>query len=54
MEDALEANPLTSLSLDGELGAFKHEGYWQPMDTYREKVLLEQLWNTGQAPWKTW
>jgi len=54
MDDALEANPLTNLSMDGELGAFKHEGYWQPMDTYREKVLLEQLWNTGQAPWKTW
>lgn len=49
-----ESDPLTSLAKDGELGAYKHEGFWQPMDTLREKNLLEDLWNTGNAPWKIW
>ena len=38
----------------GELQAFEHKGYWQPMDTVREKLLLEELWATGSAPWKVW
>jgi len=34
--------------------AYRHEGFWQCMDTFREKVLLEQMWEAGDAPWKTW
>jgi glucose-1-phosphate cytidylyltransferase len=49
-----EAEPLTRLAADGELMAFTHQGFWQPMDTLREKNLLEDLWTRGQAPWKTW
>ncbi len=49
-----EQEPLQKLSLEGELNAFKHKGFWQPMDTLREKNLLEELWNTGKAPWKIW
>lgn len=49
-----EHEPLESLAHNGELAAFKHEGYWQPMDTLRDKNHLEDLWNSGQAPWKVW
>ncbi len=49
-----EREPLEQLALDGELSAFTHRGFWQPMDTLRDKMKLEELWNTGQAPWKTW
>ena len=49
-----EAEPLTSLAKDGELGSFKHNGFWQPMDTLREKNLLENLWINDMAPWKIW
>ncbi|CDM24610.1 Glucose-1-phosphate cytidylyltransferase [Castellaniella defragrans 65Phen] len=49
-----EGEPLTSLARDGQLMAFEHSGFWQPMDTLREKNLLEDLWVSGQAPWKTW
>lgn len=49
-----EAEPLAGLAADGELMAFEHHGFWQPMDTLREKQLLEDLWATGRAPWKTW
>ncbi|MNT55634.1 Glucose-1-phosphate cytidylyltransferase [compost metagenome] len=49
-----EAGPLESLSRDGQLHAFEHLGFWQPMDTLREKNLLESLWSTGKAPWKVW
>ncbi|MDQ3604626.1 MAG: glucose-1-phosphate cytidylyltransferase, partial [Gemmatimonadota bacterium] len=38
----------------GQLMAFRHEGFWQPMDTLREKHLLEELWESGDAPWKIW
>ncbi|MBI4704856.1 MAG: glucose-1-phosphate cytidylyltransferase [Deltaproteobacteria bacterium] len=56
LDDAsvLEREPLEKLARDGELVAFRHEGFWQPMDTLREKRLLESLWESGQAPWKTW
>ena len=49
-----EAEPLTGLAADGELMAFAHTGFWQPMDTLREKTLLEELWQSGRAPWKRW
>ena len=49
-----EAEPLTGLAQDGELMAFAHTGFWQPMDTLREKNLLEELWQSGRAPWKRW
>ena len=49
-----ERAPLTSLAEDRELMAFEHRGYWQPMDTLREKQELESLWSSGKAKWKTW
>ena len=49
-----ERNSLESLARDGELSAFIHDGFWQPMDTLREKRLLEDLWTSGQAEWKRW
>ena len=53
-ETSLEQGPLDRLAADGELMAFRHPGFWQPMDTLREKELLESLWASGTAPWKTW
>jgi len=38
----------------GELSAYKHSGFWQPMDTLRDKIKLEELWESGEAPWKVW
>jgi|TARA_R110000744_G_scaffold128812_1_gene236080 glucose-1-phosphate cytidylyltransferase len=49
-----EQEPLMSLAERGELMAFKHKGFWQPMDTLRDKHYLEALWNSGRAPWKKW
>jgi glucose-1-phosphate cytidylyltransferase len=49
-----EREPLESLARDGQLSAYRHEGFWQPMDTLRDKRYLEELWNSGQASWKTW
>jgi len=49
-----ELDPLTSLAQDGQLMAWQHTGFWQPMDTLREKNLLEDLWQSGRAPWKIW
>ncbi|BCL60561.1 glucose-1-phosphate cytidylyltransferase [Desulfomarina profundi] len=49
-----ELEPLTSLAADDELKAFVHDGFWQPMDTLREKNMLEELWQSGSAPWKVW
>jgi glucose-1-phosphate cytidylyltransferase len=49
-----EKEPLERLAADGQLMAFRHEGFWQPMDTLREKHLLEELWKSGDAPWKVW
>jgi glucose-1-phosphate cytidylyltransferase len=49
-----EGDPLTGLAADGELMAFNHTGFWQPMDTLRERTLLENLWDSGSAPWKVW
>lgn len=47
----LERAPLENLAADGELMAYRHSGFWQPMDTLREKRILEDLWNSGKAPW---
>jgi glucose-1-phosphate cytidylyltransferase len=49
-----ESTPLQALANDNQLGAFRHSGFWQPMDTLRDKNQLESLWQSGQAPWKTW
>ena len=49
-----EENPLSTLTSDGELGVYKHDGFWQPMDTLRDKWLLNNLWDKNEAPWKTW
>ena len=51
---AFEREPLERLAHDDQLRAFKHRGYWQPMDTLRDKRILEDLWARGAAPWKTW
>ena len=50
----LEEEPLARLAADGQLSAYRHEGFWQPMDTYRESQLLNELWIRGTAPWKNW
>jgi len=49
-----ERKPMGILAKEGQLFAFLHHGFWQPMDTLRDKVLLEELWQSGKAPWKTW
>jgi glucose-1-phosphate cytidylyltransferase len=49
-----EVEPLTGIAADGELMAFEHRGFWQAMDTLREKNQLEELWQSGHAPWKCW
>lgn len=49
-----EAEPLTRLAEQDQLMAFRHDGFWQPMDTMREKTQLEKLWASGRAPWKIW
>lgn len=49
-----ERKPLETLALSGQLQAFKHDGFWQPMDTLRDKQNLEELWQSGNAPWKVW
>ena len=51
---AWESSPIIRLAAMGQMMAFEHRGFWQPMDTLRDKVLLEELWNSGKAPWKTW
>lgn len=53
-ETIWERGPLDRLAAGGQLMAYRHEGFWQPMDTLREKRLLEELWETGRAPWRVW
>lgn len=53
-ETQWEREPMEGLARDGQLMAYKHEGFWQCMDTLRDKVLLEKLWQSGEAPWKVW
>lgn len=49
-----ERGPLEALAREGQLSAYTHEGFWQPMDTLRDKVKLESMWQSGEAPWKVW
>lgn len=53
-ETLWEKEPLEGLARDGQLGVYKHDGFWQPMDTLRDRVHLETLWTEGRAPWKVW
>ena len=49
-----EKKPMEQLAHEGQMDAYFHQGFWQPMDTLRDKIHLEELWASGQAPWKTW
>ena len=53
-ESSWEGQPLRDLSARGEMMAYEHHGFWQPMDTLRDKNMLEDLWSSGKAPWKVW
>ena len=53
-ETIWEHEPLSNLAKNDQLFAFKHEGFWQPMDTLREKNILNNMWNKGNATWKIW
>ena len=50
----LEAGPLEQVAGNNEMTAYKHDGFWSPMDTLRDKEYLEELWGSGKAPWKVW
>ena len=50
----LEQEPLEQLAKDGEIVAYRHDGFWRPMDTYRDTLLLNEIWASGKAPWKVW
>jgi glucose-1-phosphate cytidylyltransferase len=49
-----EQEPMENLAKNGMLMAYKYDGFWHPMDTIRDKNFLEDLWNSGKAPWKVW
>jgi glucose-1-phosphate cytidylyltransferase len=49
-----EEEPLRRLAEDGQLAAYKHTGFWQPMDTLRDKNYLESMWKSGAVPWRVW
>jgi glucose-1-phosphate cytidylyltransferase len=53
-ETVWELEPMERLAAEGQLSCYQHSGFWQPMDTLRERNLLENLWTTGKAPWKVW
>jgi glucose-1-phosphate cytidylyltransferase len=53
-DTVLEQEPMQRLARDGQLSAYTHTGFWHPLDTLRDKIYLEQLWISGQAPWKRW
>jgi glucose-1-phosphate cytidylyltransferase len=53
-ETHFQREPLERLAQDGELMAYKHTSFWQCMDTVRDKILLQQLWDSNEAPWKVW
>jgi glucose-1-phosphate cytidylyltransferase len=53
-ETLWEKEPLERLAEEGQLKAYRHSGFWQPMDTLRDKTHLEELWQRGTAPWRTW
>ncbi|MEX2044151.1 MAG: glucose-1-phosphate cytidylyltransferase, partial [Opitutus sp.] len=50
----LEQQPMKEMTSQDQLAAFKHEGFWQPMDTFQEYTLLNKLWDDGKAPWRVW
>ena len=52
--EMLEQTPFERLAQDGQMVAYKHRGFWSPMDTLRDKAYLESLWREEQAPWKVW
>ena len=49
-----EKEPMQTLALEDNMAAYLHDGFWQPMDTLRDKIYLEELWSSGKAPWKKW
>jgi glucose-1-phosphate cytidylyltransferase len=53
-ESVLEREPLAALAADGELRAYRHQGFWECMDTYKDAVVLDDLWGAGEAPWRIW
>jgi glucose-1-phosphate cytidylyltransferase len=53
-DDAWEDRPMQRLTRESRLGCWRHDGFWRPMDTLRDKTFLEDLWKSGEAPWKTW
>ncbi len=53
-ETVWEQQPLRRLAMDQQLHSYLHEGFWQPMDTLRDKITLEGMWESGKAPWKVW
>jgi glucose-1-phosphate cytidylyltransferase len=53
-DSVLEQEPLEALADAGQLVAYRHDGFWQPMDTYRESTMLNEMWDSGAAPWKVW
>jgi glucose-1-phosphate cytidylyltransferase len=53
-QSSWEGGPLENIARDGQLESFEHRGFWQPMDTLRDKNQLEELWSSGNAPWKIW
>jgi glucose-1-phosphate cytidylyltransferase len=53
-DSVLEREPLSRLASDGQLRAFRHEGFWDCMDTYKDAVVLNDLWTAGRAPWRIW
>ena len=53
-KDALEGEPLERLAIEGQLSAFRHEGFWQCMDTFKDATVLNDLWSTDDAPWRVW
>ena len=53
-ESVLEREPLERMAADGELHAYRHEGFWHPMDTYKDQIVLDDLWASGQPPWRLW
>ena len=52
--EMLEAGPFEHLAEEGQMAAYKHDGFWAPMDTVHDREYLESLWESGEAPWKTW
>jgi glucose-1-phosphate cytidylyltransferase len=53
-KSVLEEEPLRALAKDDQIGAYKHDGFWQPMDTFRESQILNEIWDSGKAPWRVW